>query len=31
MANVKVFKKKIKVQGQGHKVENCGTMWKVLS
>ena len=31
MANVKVFQKLVKVQGQGHKVKNYGTMWKVLS
>ena len=31
MAKVKVFQKKVKLQGQGHKVKNYGTMWKVLS
>ena len=31
MAKVKVFQKKVKLQGQGHKVKNDGTMWKVLS
>ena len=31
MANVKVFQKQVKVQGQGHKVKNYGTIWKVLS
>ena len=29
MAIVKVIQKKVK--GQGHKVKNYGTMWKVLS
>ena len=28
---VKVFQKKVKLQGQGHKVKTYGTMWKVLS
>ena len=28
---VKVFQKKVKLQGQGHEVKNYGTMWKVLS
>ena len=27
----KVFQMKVKLQGQGHKVKNHGTMWKVLS
>ena len=33
MANVKVFQKKDKLEGQGHKVKNygTGTMWKALS
>ena len=31
MANVKVFQKLVKVQGQDHKVKNYGTMLKVLS
>ena len=31
MAKVKVFQKKVKLQGQGHEVKNYGTMWKVLS
>ena len=31
MANVKVFQKSVKVQGQGHEFNNYGTMWKVLS
>ena len=31
MTNVKVFQKLVKAQGQGHKVKNYGTMWKVLS
>jgi hypothetical protein len=31
MANVKVFEKWVKLQGQGHKVKNFGTYWKVLS
>jgi hypothetical protein len=31
MANVKVFKKWIKLQGQGHKVKDFGTNRKVLS
>jgi hypothetical protein len=31
MANVKVFEKWIKLQGQGHKVKNFGTNKKVLS
>ena len=31
MAMVKVFQKQVKLQGQGHKVKNYGTMWKVLS
>ena len=31
MANVKVFQKWVKFQGQGHKVKNYGTMWKALS
>jgi hypothetical protein len=30
MANVKVFKKWVKLQGQGHKVKNYGTIRKVL-
>ena len=30
MDKVKVFQKKVKLQGQGHKVKNYGTMWKVL-
>ena len=30
-AKVKVFHKWVKLQGQGHKVKNYGTMWKVLS
>jgi hypothetical protein len=31
MANVKIFKKWVKLQGQGHKVKNVGTNRKVLS
>ena len=31
MAKVKVFKKKVKLQGQDHKVKNYGTNRKVLS
>ena len=31
MAKVKVFQKYVKLQGQGHKVKNYGTKWKVLS
>jgi hypothetical protein len=31
MANVKVFEKWVKLQGQGHKVQNFGTNRKVLS
>ena len=31
MAMVKVFHKKVKFQGQGHKVKNYGTTRKVLS
>jgi hypothetical protein len=31
MANVKVFEKWVKLQGQGHKVKNVGTHGKVLS
>jgi hypothetical protein len=31
MANVKVFEKWVKLQGQGHKVKNFGTNRKVLS
>jgi hypothetical protein len=31
MANVKVFEKLVKLQGQGHKVKNFGTNRKVLS
>ena len=31
MAKVKVFRKLVKLQGQGHKVKNYGTTWKVLS
>ena len=31
MAKVKVFQKKVKLQGQGDEVKNYGTMWKVLS
>jgi hypothetical protein len=31
MANVKVFEKWVKLQGQGHKVRNFGTNRKVLS
>jgi hypothetical protein len=31
MANVKVFEKWVKLQGQGHKVKNVGTNRKVLS
>ena len=31
MAKVEVFQKYAKLQGQGHKVKNDGTMWKVLS
>jgi hypothetical protein len=31
MAKVKVFKKWVKLQGQGHKVKNFGTNRKVLS
>ena len=31
MAKVKVFQKKVKLQGQGHEVKNYGTMWKILS
>jgi hypothetical protein len=30
-ANVKVFEKWVKLQGQGHKVKNIGTNRKVLS
>ena len=29
MAKVKVFQKQVKLKGQGHKVKNYGTMWKV--
>jgi hypothetical protein len=31
MANVNVFEKWIKLQGQGHKVKNNGTIRKFLS
>jgi NifU-like protein involved in Fe-S cluster formation len=31
MANVKVFEKWVKLQGQGHEVKKCGTNRKVLS
>jgi hypothetical protein len=31
MANVKVFEKWVKLQGQGNKVKNVGTNRKVLS
>jgi hypothetical protein len=31
IANVKVFEKWVKLQGQGHKVKNFGTNRKVLS
>jgi hypothetical protein len=31
MANVKVFEKWVKLQGQGHKVKNFGTNRKFLS
>jgi hypothetical protein len=31
MANVKVFKKWVKLQGQGHEVKHLGTNRKVLS
>jgi hypothetical protein len=31
MANVKVFEKWVKPQGQGHKVKNCGSSRKFLS
>jgi hypothetical protein len=31
MANVKVVEKWVKLEGQGHKVENTGTTRKVLS
>ena len=31
MAKVKVFKKQVKLQSQGHKVKNYDTMLKVLS
>jgi hypothetical protein len=31
MANVKVFEKWVKLQGQGHMVKNVGTNRKVLS
>ena len=31
MAQVKVFQKKVKLQGQGHKVKKYGAMRKVLS
>jgi hypothetical protein len=31
MANVKVFEKWVKRQGQGHKVKNYGTIRKFLS
>jgi hypothetical protein len=31
MANVKVFEKWVKLQGQGHKVKTFGTNRKVLS
>ena len=31
MAKVKVFQKKVKLQGQGLEVKNNGTIWKVLS
>jgi hypothetical protein len=31
MANVKVFKKWVNLEGQGHKVKNFGTNKKVLS
>ena len=27
---LKLFQKKVKLQGQGHKVKNYGTIWKVL-
>ena len=30
-AEVKVFQKYVKHQGQGHEVKNYGTVWKVLS
>ena len=31
IANVKVFQKYVKIRGQGHKIKNYGTKWKVLS
>ena len=31
MTKVNVYQKYVKLQGQGHKVKNYGTMWKVLS
>jgi hypothetical protein len=31
IANVKIFEKWVKLQGQGHKVKNFGTNRKVLS
>ena len=31
MAKVKVFRQKVKLRGQGHKIKNYGTTWKVLS
>ena len=31
MIKVKVFQKKVKLQGQSHKVKNYGNKWKVLS
>ena len=31
MAKVEVLQKKVKLQGQGHKVKNYGTTWKALS
>ena len=31
MAKVKVFQKKVELQGQGHEVKNYGTKWKILS
>ena len=30
MAKVKNFQKKVKLQGQGHKVKTYGTMWRCL-
>ena len=30
MTKVKVFQKQVELQGQGHKLKNYGTMWKVL-